>query len=433
MKRIIGSLKRPSRSSKLDSAPIYPENSPEGIVAREVDAFCRSGGGPGNDSSGGPDFARLPTIVENAECSPSAAKAAAVHIRKMLSSDTPLEQSYLQYNAIMLIRILVDNPGLTFTRNIDSRFVSAVKGLLRNGKDRYVRNFLCETLDSLEATRSWDENLADLLQTWKKERGRSPTGKTKEPSLSPYPVQSQTSTLPPPDELSSRILEAQSSAKLLLQFIQNTPSSEIQGNELIKEFSDRCRSASQSIQSYIESTNPAPDERTLVALIETNDELSVSLSKYSHAILDARKASGNNTDSSNGNASPSASASASASTSPVRAPILTSSPLPFASALASSSSPDPETGTSRLAQPALQQRQDIFQNRSPSRYPASRQQTPDFASSSSASPPAASVSVPNSTSSAYVSTGRYQYNSEDFQIQNPFADYHLGEGQKTNV
>lgn len=79
----------------------------------------------------------------------------------------------------MLIRILVDNPGLTFTRNIDSRFVSAVKGLLRNGKDGHVQNFLCETLDSLEATRSWDEHLADLLQMWKKEKGRFPTGKTK--------------------------------------------------------------------------------------------------------------------------------------------------------------------------------------------------------------------------------------------------------------
>lgn len=69
MKRIIGSLKRPSSessdalaagdrllgcplfrrsltqgrpgSSKLDSAPIYPEDSPEGIVAREVvSTYC---------------------------------------------------------------------------------------------------------------------------------------------------------------------------------------------------------------------------------------------------------------------------------------------------------------------------------------------------------------------------------------------------------
>ena len=53
---------------------------------------------------------------------------------------------------------------------------------------------------------------------------------------------------------------------------------------------------------YIESTNPTPDEQTLMALIESNDELSIALSKYSHALLDSRKEFGDNPQHSRGKA-----------------------------------------------------------------------------------------------------------------------------------
>ena len=95
--------------------------------------------------------------------------------------------------------------------------------------------------------------------------------------------------LPEPLELASRIEEAKTSSKLLLQVVATTPPSEIFGNELIKEFADRCQAASRSIQGYISCDNPPPDDDTLLTLIETNDQISLALSKHQRAILQARR------------------------------------------------------------------------------------------------------------------------------------------------
>ena len=98
--------------------------------------------------------------------------------------------------------------------------------------------------------------------------------------------------LPPPAELAQRVEEAKTSAKLLSQVVQSTPPAEVLGNELIKEFVERCQSASRSIQSYIHSDNPAPDEDTLLTLIETNDQLATAMSRHQHALLQARRVTG---------------------------------------------------------------------------------------------------------------------------------------------
>jgi hypothetical protein len=72
----------------------------------------------------------------------------------------------------MLMRILIDNPGHTFTRNIDAKFVATVKDLLREGYDLNVQHFLRETLGAIESQRQWDEDLAPLMQMWKKEKDK---------------------------------------------------------------------------------------------------------------------------------------------------------------------------------------------------------------------------------------------------------------------
>ena len=95
--------------------------------------------------------------------------------------------------------------------------------------------------------------------------------------------------LPAPPELAARIEEAKTSGKLLQQVVQTTPPNEVLGNDLIKEFADRCQSASRSIQGYINSDNPPPDDDTLLTLIETNDQLASALSKHQRAILQARR------------------------------------------------------------------------------------------------------------------------------------------------
>ena len=98
--------------------------------------------------------------------------------------------------------------------------------------------------------------------------------------------------LPSPAELAQRIEEAKTSAKLLSQVVQSTPPAEVLGNELIKEFVERCQSASRSVQGYIHSDSPPPDEDTLLTLIETNDQLATALSRHQRAMLQARRVGG---------------------------------------------------------------------------------------------------------------------------------------------
>ncbi|GAB1200233.1 hypothetical protein APSETT444_009603 [Aspergillus pseudonomiae] len=312
---------------------------------------------------------------ESAESSPNAAREAAHRIRKLLS-DPASTPANVQYNAIMLIRILVDNPGHTFTRNIDAKFVATVKDLLRQTRDSNVQGFLRQTLDALEMQRGWDEDLAPLLQMWTREKTKlKRTNSGVSSQTSPQPQQPrpdyfgprQAGTLPPPDELAARVTEAKTSAKLLVQFVQSTPPAEMAENELIKEFSDRCRSASHTIQHYIHSTNPPPDEDTLLTLIEANDELSMSLSRHQRALLNARRALGQS-----GSQSPSP---------PETTPSGASSAIP---------PPVPPRDTQNpFIPPAM----------------------PLATSSPSGIPP------PTNNG-----TGRSEYRSEDFQVHNPFAD-----------
>lgn len=117
------------------------------------------------------DYVHLPAIVEAAESSPDAAREAALRIRRYLANPSK-PRGLAQYNAIMLIRILAENPGPTFTRNLDDKFVVTVKQLLRDGRDKEALQILRETLDSFEARKSADEGLAPLIAMWKKEKER---------------------------------------------------------------------------------------------------------------------------------------------------------------------------------------------------------------------------------------------------------------------
>lgn len=71
------------------------------------------------------------------------------------------------------MRILTDNPGPTFTRNLDGKFVDTVKDLLRNGRDLSVKQMLMEMLDSFEHQKGWDEGLEPLIELWRKEKDKA--------------------------------------------------------------------------------------------------------------------------------------------------------------------------------------------------------------------------------------------------------------------
>ncbi|EDN05715.1 predicted protein [Histoplasma mississippiense (nom. inval.)] len=251
-------------------ASSHPPDSPEAIILAEL----------------GDEYLHLPAIVEAAESSPAAAKAAADTISRVLSNPAS-KKGYKQYNAIMLIRILSDNPGTTFTRNFDGKFVSITKNLLREGRDMSVQQILRETLEFLAVQKSHDTNVAPLVEMWKKEKLKfeKAMGVSAGPWVQPlipgqrddyFARSHRSSGLPSPEELSARITEANISASLLLQFVQSTPTAEFYTNDLLKEFSARCQAAAKSIQGYINATNPSPDEDTMLTLIETNDRLSAA-------------------------------------------------------------------------------------------------------------------------------------------------------------
>lgn len=310
----------------------------------------------------------------------------------------------------MLMRILADNPGHSFTRNLDSKFASVIKDLLRYGRDWHVQHYLREYLGNLETNRHNDQDLQPLLQMWAKEKTKgngsfvrrfdylhvaradvkSNTGGTQvdrwpmasatpQGPANPYapqmhqPGQPPARTLPEPGEMAARIEEARNSAKLLTQFVQTTPQAEMEDNDLIKEFVDRCRSSGRLIQTYIHSTNPAPDEDTLCTLIEVYDEISVATSQQQRAMLKARKARGSATPNSSNVNSPSPPSSVAAQSGTAR-------PVP-------------------TEDPRLPEQQ--------------------------SSPP---IELPSTVLSGVrpnapkANAERYEYNSADFEVQNPFAD-----------
>jgi len=107
--------------------------------------------------------------VDSAECSPTAAAEAAKTIKKYLDMKYHAEPQ-LQYNAVMLLRILADNPGSTFTRNLDERFAEKVKELFKQGRDPGVRQLLVETLEHFDANKRDDEGLQYLRAVWHKQK-----------------------------------------------------------------------------------------------------------------------------------------------------------------------------------------------------------------------------------------------------------------------
>jgi hypothetical protein len=127
-----------------------------------------------NDDLQGDEFLHLPAIVDAAESTPAAAREGANCIRKFLTKDYT-SRAYAQYNAVMLMRILTDNPGRSFTRNFDATFVKTVKELLREGQDLSVQQILRETLDSFATGKTDNDTLGPLMEMWKREKAKTNT------------------------------------------------------------------------------------------------------------------------------------------------------------------------------------------------------------------------------------------------------------------
>jgi hypothetical protein len=291
MKGLKSLIRRTTATNDPDEGHI---DSPEGNAVRAIRLFCDSG----SQNAGGDEVLHLPVIVESVESSPVAAADAARQIRSFLAKDYN-KKPHVQYNAIMLMRILSDHPGAIFTRNFDEAFVTNVRKLLRDARDPSLQQILRETLYSLEASKRDDEGCKELLQMWAKEKSTRPQPMPLPPMLqeSRYVVGAQgerhlrrmRQTLPEPAELASRIEESRNTARILMQLVQSTPADELLSNELVREFGDRCQTASRSMQGYIDSVNPLPDHDTMQTLIETNEQLTMANTRYQRAMLAARR------------------------------------------------------------------------------------------------------------------------------------------------
>jgi hypothetical protein len=201
----------------------------------------------------------------------------------------------------------------TYTRFIlpivaASTIVDTAAYLLEKARDPSLRQLLMETLDDMEHTKMDDQNLQGLVAMWKKEKEKAlkdyegvPARAHTFPPFRPHAPQlnnqsqnyfarnHRNTQLPEPVELAGRLEEARTSAKLLEQVVMNTSPGEILDNELIREFADRCQSASRSIQGYMVCDNPAPDNETMESLIDTNEQLQTALNQHQRAVLSARK------------------------------------------------------------------------------------------------------------------------------------------------
>ncbi|KAH6688917.1 GAT domain-containing protein [Plectosphaerella plurivora] len=307
MNRMIGTIKKRtgtglggSSSSNNDPSVVPPNETVEANAVRSLRQFCESGG----PNKQGDEVLYLPPIVDGAESSPVAAAECARQIRKYLTRENKAKASW-QYNAIMVMRILTDNPGKGFTKNIDKKFVDAVKETLRANRDPSVQQILMETLDDFERSKADHEGLAELIGMWKAEKEHA-WRKLPPQQMQPAPWQGQQQSqnyfardhsnrrLPNPVELASRLEEARTSAKLLSQVVLNTPAEELLNNDLVKEFADRCHSASKSMQLYMLAENPAPDNDTMESIIDTNEQLQSALNQHQRAVLTARKKLGLN-------------------------------------------------------------------------------------------------------------------------------------------
>jgi hypothetical protein len=94
-------------------------------------------------------------------------------------------------------------------------------------------------------------------------------------------------TLPPPQELDSRIQEARTSADLLIQMLETTSPKELLGSELIREFASRCSSAGMSLDLYMKCDDPSPNSLTMLQLRGARDLITTALLKNQQALYRA--------------------------------------------------------------------------------------------------------------------------------------------------
>lgn len=162
--------------------------------------------------------------------------------------------------------------------------------------------------------------------------------------------------------------------------------------------------------------NPPPDENTMLTLIETNEQLSVALSKYQRTVLNARKALGTATPVTS-NESPSNIHNPPAGPPPSR-PAVNGQNDKSRNVESGILIPELETQSSSPA--------NATENRSPPAGTSANDPLSLFRFNSpievAADVPATTTRTAAPTSTKPPASKRYEYNADEFAVENPFAD-----------
>ncbi|KAK9319573.1 hypothetical protein V1517DRAFT_332110 [Lipomyces orientalis] len=221
------------------------------------------------------DVAQLPVIVECAQATPLAAKEAVKAVRKRLDPKHA-SSAVSQYNAIMVLRILVDANSETILGQIgaDDKLATVVKDILKRSRDPSVRELLATTLEHFAFEKPNVAELVELNKVYLKYvAGGSGNG-----SSSRHEPVSQ-------EKLEDVVEEAKTSASLLRQVVSSTPPVQISGSPLVMEFYERCVQLSSKIQSYLSRDSVPPlDESMILTLISANDTIGTALEAHTAAL-----------------------------------------------------------------------------------------------------------------------------------------------------
>ncbi|KAK9484857.1 hypothetical protein V1527DRAFT_468831 [Lipomyces starkeyi] len=223
------------------------------------------------------DVAQLPVIVECAQATPLAAKEAIKAVRKRLDPKHA-SSTVSQYNAIMVLRILVDANSQTILNQIgeDDKLAPVVKDVLKRSRDPSVRELLATTLEHFAFEKPSAAELAELNKVY----ATYVAGGSESYKLRPSrhePVSQE--------KLEDVVEEAKTSASLLRQVVSTTPPVEISGSPLVMEFYERCVQLSSKIQSYLSRDSVPPlDESMIMTLISANDTIGTALEAHKAAL-----------------------------------------------------------------------------------------------------------------------------------------------------
>ncbi|KAK9241417.1 hypothetical protein V1525DRAFT_393092 [Lipomyces kononenkoae] len=234
--------------------------------------FSSSTGAPRTDN-----VAQLPVIVECAQATQLAAKEAVKAVRKRLDPKHA-SSTVSQYNAIMVLRILVDADSPTILNQIgdDDKLAPVVTDVLKRSRDPSVRELLATTLEHFVFEKPNATELKELNNVYAKYVARGSGSSRRSPSRH--------------EELSQQNLEdiaeeAKSSASLLRQVVSTTAPVEISGSPLVMEFYERCVQLSSKIQSLLSRDSVPPlDESMIMTLISANDTLGTALDAHKAAL-----------------------------------------------------------------------------------------------------------------------------------------------------